>query len=156
MIQRSTNHIRQLRRSNGSVVDDSGRIRAEILQFFRGWWMASLGKDYPILGAQSMMLQELGFREEWIGWIIDCIKAPSFAILVNDTPTDFFHSSVGLRQGYPLSPYLFILCTGALSKALRAVVQRQVLELYWPAPGAQLLSHILFTDDCLLIGRAST
>nr|XP_010936494.1 uncharacterized protein LOC105056119 [Elaeis guineensis] len=45
------------------------------------------------------MLQELGFKERWIGWTIDCIEASSFTILVNGTPTEFFYSFVGLHQG---------------------------------------------------------
>ena len=61
------------------------------------------------------MLQELDFRDGWIGWIMDRIEASSFAILVNGTPTKFFHSSVDFRQGcsllstclfYVLMPYL--------------------------------------------------
>ena len=54
-----------------------------------------------------------------------------------------------------LSPYLFILYVDALSRALRMVVQGGELDPYWPVLGVQSLSHLLFADDCLLIGRAS-
>lgn len=60
-----------------------------------------------------------------------------------------------LWQGCLLFPYLFVLCADVLSRALRAAAQEVELETYKPAPGGQLLSHLLFTYDCLLLGRAS-
>lgn len=82
------------------------------------------------------------------------VEAPNFTILVNGAPTEYFHSTIGLRQGYPLSPYLFILCFDTLSHVLRAVVQGLALEPYWPTPRAQPLSHP-FADDCFFIDRVS-
>ncbi|XP_073112086.1 uncharacterized mitochondrial protein AtMg01250-like [Elaeis guineensis] len=86
---------------------------------------------------------------------MDCVEALSFAILINGTPMEFFLFSVGLHQDYSLSHYLFILCVDALSWALRAATQGLVPEPYWSAPNAQSLSHLLFTDDYLLIDWAS-
>ena len=59
----------------------------------------------------------------------------------------------GLYQGCPFSLYLFILCTDTLSRALRTVVQGAKLEPYWSILGTQPLSHLLFTNDYLLIGQ---
>ena len=86
---------------------------------------------------------------------MDCVEAPSFAILINGALTDFFYLTSGLHQGCPLSPYLFILCADALSCTLWMVVQRAELEPYWPASRSQPLSHLLFADDCLLLGHTS-
>lgn len=82
-------------------------------------------------------------------------EGPNFAILVNGAPIEYYHSIVGFRQGCPLSPYLFILYVDTLSHALRATIQESTLEYYWLAPGAQLLSYILFIDDCHLINQDS-
>ena len=61
-------------------------------------------------------LRDLGFGERWIGWVMDYVEFLSFFILVNGSPMEFFHSSVGLCQGCPLTSYLFIyvlmLCLG--------------------------------------------
>ncbi|XP_038972547.1 uncharacterized protein LOC120104815 [Phoenix dactylifera] len=100
-------------------------------------------------------LQSFGFHEMWIRWIMGCVRGPSFSILVNGSPSHFFDASVGLRQGCPLSPLLFIICADALSRALRVAVDTQTLEAYRPVQGAVPISHLLFADDCLLLARAT-
>ncbi|XP_038987981.1 uncharacterized protein LOC120112503 [Phoenix dactylifera] len=100
-------------------------------------------------------LQGFGFPEAWIRWVMGCIRAPSFAILVNGSPSRYFESSGGLRQGCPLSPLLFIICADALSRALRHAVSTQEMEVYRPVAEATPISHLLFADDCLLLARAT-
>lgn len=85
---------------------------------------------------------------------MDCVKVLNFAILINGIPKEFFQLMVGLRQGYPLFPFLFILCADALSRALRMAMQQLELELYWPTPVTQPLSYLHFADDYVLINRA--
>ncbi|XP_038970577.1 uncharacterized protein LOC120104120 [Phoenix dactylifera] len=62
---------------------------------------------------------------------------------------------IGLRQGCPLSPLLFIICADALSRALRQAVSLHELEVYRPVEGATPISHMLFADDCLLLARSN-
>ena len=69
------------------------------------------------------VMQRMGFGEKWIGWIRWCISTASFSVLVNGSPTGFFRSSRGLRQGDPLSPYLFVLGMEALSSLINRVVR---------------------------------
>jgi hypothetical protein len=55
------------------------------------------------------MLQRCRFGERWREWIKFCVSIVKFSILVNSTPTCFFQSSRGIRQGDPLSPLLFVV-----------------------------------------------
>ena len=69
------------------------------------------------------MMQKMGFGEKWTGWIRWCISTASFSILINGSPTGFFQSTRRLRQGDPISPYLFVLGMEAFSCLINRVVK---------------------------------
>ena len=64
----------------------------------------------------------MGFGSKWLGWMWSCLSSAKFSVLVNGVLAGFFPSSKGLRQGDPLSPYLFILGMEVLDALIRRVV----------------------------------
>jgi hypothetical protein len=65
-----------------------------------------------------LILYSAGFGDLLIDWILSCVSGSNFAVLINGEASRFFKSERGLRQGCPLSPFLFILIMEALSLLL--------------------------------------
>lgn len=78
-----------------------------------------------------------------------CISMATLSILVNDSSTEFFKMEKGLRQGGPLSPFLFNLCVNGLSCMLNQLLGDFLFSGVRIEPGLAL-NHLQFADDTLL------
>lgn len=65
------------------------------------------------------VMAKMGFDERWIRLIMGCLNSVSFSVMVNGHDLRSFKPGRGLRQGDPLSPYLFLLCTEGFSCLLQ-------------------------------------
>jgi len=98
----------------------------------------------------------MGFNSAFISTIAACISGPWISPLINGRPCDAFQSSRGLRQGCPLSPYLFILMAESFSSTLEHNRRVGLISGIKFGNGVKNINHSQFADDTLLIGRAST
>lgn len=96
-----------------------------------------------------MLLTHLGFPFNFIKWIMSCITNIPFSVLINGAASAFFHSERGLRQGYPLSPILFLLIMEGLSNLVKEEFKRSILQGIKITEGC-ILTHLDFVDDVLL------
>jgi len=101
------------------------------------------------------ILEVFGFDLRWIYWIMPFISSPNYFILLNGVPSTPFNATWGLRQGDPLSPFLFIIAAEGLGWHIKIKIQGGQLKglNLW---GAGLkLSHQQFADDFMLFYQAT-
>jgi endonuclease/exonuclease/phosphatase family metal-dependent hydrolase len=100
-------------------------------------------------------LEAMNFPLKMINTILKCVSTVSFSILINGSPTSAFYPQRGLRQGDPLSPYLFILCDDVFSALIAKAHSNKLIHGIKIAPKAPEITHLLFADDSLLFCRAN-
>jgi hypothetical protein len=108
--------------------------------------------EWPYL--RAIMLR-MGFSRRWVDLIMSLVSSVSFSVLFNGTPMEEFRPSRGLRQGDPISPYLFLLAAEGLSGLLKQSQQSPHLQGIKVAPSAPAVNHLLFVDDSLLFVKAT-
>ena len=101
------------------------------------------------------MLQ-LGFSEEWVSLVMKCVNSVTFQVKVNGELLPSFRPSKGIRQGDPISPYLFLLCGEGLSCLLKNYDGGWVDKGIRPGLRALWITHLLFADDCLVFLKADS
>jgi hypothetical protein len=95
-------------------------------------------------------MQCLGFHPMWVTTLMRLVTSVSFLVLLNGECLEQFIPSRGIRQGDPISPYLFLLAAEGLSCLLKSRNQLSVLNGIKVALSAPMVSHPLFVDDNLL------
>ena len=101
------------------------------------------------------MMGALGFAPTWINWIMACVTSVKFAVRFNGQLLETFSPTRGLRQGDPLSAYLFLFVAKALSLLLKDASTMGALQEFHLNRQAPGISHLLFADDSMLFFKGS-
>lgn len=101
------------------------------------------------------IMRTMGFPEAWITLIMKCVTSVAFSVRVNGVFSDEFKPTRGIRQGDPISPYLFLICSEGLSCMLKNIGPQYVSRGVRVSRHAPWISHLLFADDCLIFTQAS-
>ncbi|KAL2223864.1 UNVERIFIED_CONTAM: hypothetical protein Sindi_2961400 [Sesamum indicum] len=89
-------------------------------------------------------------------WVEECISSPSFSVGMNGKPHGYFAGARGLRQGDPLSPYLFVLVMEALHMGMLQLIEQDMnFAFHWKCDDIRIF-QLGFADDLLLFCRAKT
>lgn len=97
----------------------------------------------------------MNFPAKLIALIMKCVSTSSMAVLWNGSVTDYFFPTRGLRQGDPLSPYLFVMYMEKLSSMIDMAVNMETWNPIVPCRGGPHLSHMFFTDDLIMFSKAN-
>lgn len=98
---------------------------------------------------------KMGFSSVWINWIILCVTTVSYSVLFNGTFLGPIVPRRGLRQGDPLSPYLFLLCVEGLSASITQAALSGKIKGCQISTDAPPITHLLFADDSFLLFKAN-
>ncbi|XP_042951227.1 uncharacterized protein LOC122283931 [Carya illinoinensis] len=99
-------------------------------------------------------MRKLGFGEKWIKLVMDCVTSVTYSALVNGQQSSIIKPSRGIRQGDPISPYLFILCAEGLSSLVDMAERNGEIKGVAITRGGIRVNHLLFADDSVIYGRA--
>ena len=99
-------------------------------------------------------LRALQIPEQFVYWVERCITTSWFSVALNGSLHGFFEGRRGVRQGDPLSPYLFVLGMEVLTGILDYGAKGPLFTFH-PKCRRESLSHLMFADDVLIFSGAN-
>jgi hypothetical protein len=148
----------------GRLITDNALLAFECLHFMEHGTSANnplcaykldLSKAYDRVdwGFLEEVMHKMGFSHRWVQWIMLCVTTVRYTVKFNGALLEAFSPTRGLRQGDPLSPFLFLFVADGLSALLHSEIAAggiSPIKICRRAPG---ISHLLFADDTLLFLR---
>ncbi|KAJ0837719.1 putative RNA-directed DNA polymerase [Helianthus annuus] len=101
------------------------------------------------------ILHQMGFPPKWCSWIMGILESASSSVLVNGAPTYTFKCEKGMRQGDPLSPFLFLVVMEALSCMMHSAREEGLVKGIALPNNGPTISHLLYADDAIMVGEWS-
>ena len=151
----------------GRLITDNALLAFECLHFLQHEknpensycaYKLDLAKAYDHVDWQFLKCRggALGLDPVGSKSIMACVTSVKYKVRFNSNETELFSPSRGLRQGDPLSPYLFLLCSEGLSCLLAHEEEIRGIEGILVSRNAPSISHLLFVNDSLILMRGNT
>ncbi|GJZ76993.1 reverse transcriptase [Tanacetum coccineum] len=102
------------------------------------------------------ILEKFGFPTRFTNLRMACVSSVSYSFNINGQVAGYVTLARGLRQGDPISPYLFIMRAGVLSSMIRKSVTQGLIQGVKVCRGAPSISHLFFADDSIFFFRSSS
>lgn len=100
------------------------------------------------------LMRKLSFDDRWVKWVMKCVAYVDFTMYANGEARTKVFPKRGLRQGDPLSPYLFLLVKDVHSKLIKLEIDSGRLVGMRINRNCPILLHIFFADDAILFSKA--
>ncbi|KAL0006983.1 hypothetical protein SO802_008485 [Lithocarpus litseifolius] len=181
IIRRRRNNIDAIKNEEGTWIYESGQIRAKFRENFINLFKEEEvffpeHLDHLVLlciteeenkGLKCIPTPEENCSSPWQllhsspwvqcqkRWIMACVSSVSFEVVVNGGKSECFKPSRGLRQGDPLSPYLFILGQEVLSRLIEHELKLRNVTGIKTSISGPTISHVMYADDVILFSKAS-
>ena len=106
-------------------------------------------------GCLEKNMHKMGFNDKWVKLIMQCITSVTYSVRINGKPQGHIILSRGLRQGDPISLFLFLLCAVGLSALLNRSAATRQLRGVSACPLGPRISHLFFADDSIIFCQAT-
>ncbi|GKC22092.1 cysteine-rich receptor-like protein kinase [Tanacetum coccineum] len=103
-------------------------------------------------GFLMAIMKKIGFGNRWCKWVDSCLRFTSISILVNGSATREFSIERGVRQGDPLSPFLFILTAKGLYALMKEAISKSIFKGIRVGEYDVLVSHLQYANDTIIFG----
>ncbi|GJU54017.1 putative RNA-directed DNA polymerase [Tanacetum coccineum] len=100
-------------------------------------------------------MSQMNFGPKWCNWISSCLSSSSVSVLVNGSASKEFKMECGLRQGDPLSPFLFLIVAEVLQVMIVDACNKGIFKGLSLADDGSNISLLQYADDALFFGEWS-
>lgn len=98
---------------------------------------------------RSLMFQ-MGFDPSWVKLILNCVSSVTYSFRINNRIVGKISPIRGLRQGDPLSSFLFVLCVLGISDIINSYADNNMIHIVRVACGSPMITPLFFADDNLV------
>ncbi|GJR72598.1 putative RNA-directed DNA polymerase [Tanacetum coccineum] len=145
----------------GRFILDGVLIANETVEFVRKKkekglvYKVDFEKVYDSINSKFLgdIMKRIGFDSKWCKWVENCLNSSSMSILVNGSPTEEFTLERGVRQGDPLSPFLFILTAEGLNALVSEAVAKGIFKGLVIGSDRVVVLHLQYADDMIFFGE---